>query len=186
MEGMIYQFGLVPENIDLANYYSLTPFITSQFLHGGFLHIGSNMLFLWVFGDNVEAHFRFLFYPIVYLLSGVVGGLSQYVFSPNSEIPMIGASGAVAGVLGAYFVLYPHHKIKTLVPLLGFVTVMELPAFTMLLYWIVTQFFAGAASITTDALDIGGIAYFAHIGGFITGWILAQATKRKKEAVEYV
>lgn len=187
MEGMIYQYGLVPVNVDYANYYSLIPFITSQFLHGGFLHIASNMLFLWVFGDNVEAHFGKLFYPAIYLLSGAVGGLSQYLLSPASEIPMIGASGAVAGVLGAYFALYPHHKVKTLVLLLGFVTVVELPAFAMLLYWIVTQFFSGVGSVVTDSLDVGGVAYFAHIGGFVTGWILAQATKgRGATTPEYV
>lgn len=172
-DAFVMQFALIPSLVNFSDLSTLIPFITSQFLHGGFLHIGSNMLFLWVFGDNVEAKFGNFFFPIFYLLSGVVGGLAQYLYIPDSNIPMLGASGAVAGVLGAYFVYFPHHSIKTLVPFLGFLTVINVPASFMLFYWIITQFFSGAFSVTQTA-DVGGVAYFAHIGGFITGWFCAK------------
>ncbi len=183
-EVFIQRYALIPALIDFSNWSSLIPFITSQFLHGGLLHIASNMLFLWIFGDNVEEHFGFLVFPIFYLLSGVIGGLSQYFFLPESTIPMIGASGAVAGVLGAYFALFPNHKVKTLVPIFLFITVMDIPAWAMLLYWIVTQIYAGAASISpTSGNDIGGIAYFAHIGGFIFGWVFAKMFPKESVAL---
>src|SRR5581483_4969821 len=115
-ETFIIQFALIPSRVDLANFATLPPFVTAIFLHGGFLHILSNMWFLWVFGDNVEGYFGKLLYPFVYFISGIVGNVVQYIISPQSSIPLLGASGAVAGALGAYYVLFPHAKIKTLVP----------------------------------------------------------------------
>lgn len=119
-EEFINRFALIPATVDLSNYHTLLPFITSIFLHGGFLHIISNMMFLWVFGDNVENHFGWLYYLPIYLLSGIAAGVTQYFIDPTSPIPMLGASGAVAGMLGTYFVLFPHSSIKTLVPFFGF------------------------------------------------------------------
>lgn len=171
-DAFINQYGLIPSLINFDNYPSLLPFITSQFLHGGFLHIISNMLFLWVFGDNVEAKVGYLTFPLLYLGSGVIGAFSQYLLDPSSTIPMIGASGAVAGVLGAYLAMFPHHTIKTLVPFFGFLTIINVPASFMLIYWFITQIFSGSLSITT--LDQGGVAYFAHIGGFAFGYIFAK------------
>lgn len=168
------QFALIPSQVNFFNLDSLEPFLTSQFLHGGFIHIISNMWFLWIFGDNVEERLGFFFFPIFYLLAGVVGGLTQYVFIPNSDIPMLGASGAIAGVLGAYMVLFPHHNIKTLVPIYGFLTVINLPAYAVLILWFVTQLFSGSASIITATASLGGVAFFTHIGGFLTGWIVAK------------
>src|SRR3989344_4782990 len=146
-ELFIDQYALIPANVNFSNLSSLTPFITSQFLHAGFLHILSNMWFLKIFGDNVEEKFGSIFYLFIYLLSGVVGCLIQYLFAPDSTIPMLGASGAVAGVLGAYLVFFPHHKIETLVPLGFFVTTANLPASLMLGYWFVTQVFSGVGAV---------------------------------------
>ena len=177
----IAQYALIPELVDFSNYSSLIPFITSQFLHGGFMHIISNMWFLYIFGDNVEERTGFLLFPLVYLSSGVVGALAQYIFMPDSAIPMLGASGAIAGVLGAYFVWFKKHTVKSLVPILGFFTVLDIPAHFILFYWIATQVIAGVGSIGSD---IGGVAYFAHIGGFITGWILAKLLPMRETRYE--
>lgn len=172
-EAFIYTYALVPSQIDLGNISTLYPFITSMFLHGGFLHIGSNMLFLWVFGDNVEGHLPPFVYLFLYLGAGIVGSLAQYVMAPDSSIPMLGASGAVAGVLGAYFNFFPHHRIKTLIMLPIFFTIIEVSAFFMLGYWIVLQIISGVGSFGLPA-DQGGVAYFAHIGGFAFGYLFAK------------
>lgn len=174
LDSFISQYALIPALIDFNNLETLNPFITSQFLHGGFLHIISNMLFLWIFGDNVEAKSGFLLFPILYLLSGIIGALAQYIFMPDSTIPMLGASGAIAGVLGAYFSWFPHHSVKTLVPVFGFFTIVNIPASFMLFYWLATQIFSGAFSLTTSMSEVGGVAFFAHIGGFITGWLMSK------------
>lgn len=133
------------------------------------------MWFLWIFGDNVEAdwgHFRFLLF---YLLAGVAAGLAQYLVDPVSTIPMLGASGAVAGVLGSYLVLHPQAKIETLVATFGgFITTVNIPAYFMLGYWFITQFFSGTASIVAGMQSSGGVAFFAHIGGFIAGFALSK------------
>lgn len=174
------QFALIPSQVDFSNLDSLKPFITSQFLHGGFIHIISNMWFLWIFGDNVEEKLGVFFFPIFYLSVGVVGGLSQYIFMPNSDIPILGASGAIAGVLGAYMALFPHHTIKTFVPIFGFLTIINLPAFAVLLLWFFIQLFNGSTSITTTIASLGGVAFFAHIGGFIAGWAWAKLLYNNK------
>jgi membrane associated rhomboid family serine protease len=174
-EGFIYTYALVPSQIDFSNPATLYPFITSMFLHGGFLHIISNMLFLWVFGDNVEGDMNSLTYLFLYLFSGIVGSLAQYFMNPTSSIPMLGASGAVAGVLGAYFILFPNHKIKTLIPFFGFFTIAEISATIMIGYWIVLQVISGfLLSSSAGPVDQGGIAFFAHIGGFFAGAVLAK------------
>lgn len=170
----ITQYALIPNLVDLSNYQTWIPFITSQFLHGGFVHIISNMLFLWIFGDNVEGRIGFFLFPIFYLLGGAIGGVAQFILMPESSIPMLGASGAVAAVLGAYFSFFGHHKIKTLVPVFGFVTVMDIPASVMLFYWFITQLFSGVASISLTTQDAGGVAFFAHLGGFAFGWFTSK------------
>lgn len=172
-EGFIMQYALVPANVNLSDYTTWIPFITSIFLHGGILHIASNMLFLWVFGDNVEGFLGKIQYLFLYLASGIVGGFTQYILMSDSAIPMLGASGAVAGSLGAYFVLLPHSRIKTLVPFFGFLTFVNIPARFMLGYWIVLQVLSGAVTIPGGS-ETGGVAFFAHIGGFFTGYLLAK------------
>lgn len=177
-ESFISQFALIPRLVDFSIPETLYPFITSQFLHAGVIHIFSNMLFLWIFGDNVEGRFGFLFFPIFYLASGVAGAFTQYILMPEAAIPMLGASGAIAGILGAYLALFSHHTIKTLVPVFGFFTVMDIPASVMLIYWFITQLFSGAISIPLAAEGVGGVAFFAHAGGFVFGWIVGSMFKK--------
>jgi membrane associated rhomboid family serine protease len=149
--------------------------ITSQFLHGGFLHIAGNMLFLWIFGNNVEdklGHGRFLFF---YLTCGVLAGLSQWFFSAYSEVPSLGASGAIAGVMGAYILRFPQAEIITLIPLGFLFWTVRVPAIFFLGFWFVQQAFYSVASLnvpTNVGMQSGGIAYWAHAGGFIFGAIL--------------
>jgi len=152
---------LVPELIRI---------FVSMFLHGGLLHIGGNMLYLWIFGDNIEdrlGHFRYL---VFYVACGFLATLAHAFFNPSSRVPSIGASGAIAGVLGAYLLLFPKARVTTLIPIIFFITVRELPAVFLLGFWFVLQFFSGVGSV--GAQDTGGVAYFAHIGGFIAGMIL--------------
>lgn len=179
-ESFIFQYALVPAAVDFSNLTSLTPFITAIFLHGGFLHIISNMWFLWVFGDNIEGYLGWFIFPVLYLLAGIVGNFFQYFLMPTSNIPMLGASGAVAGILGAYYVLFPHSKIKTLVPFFGFVSIINIPAPFMLGYWFVIQIIAGAATLPFTAGEAGGgVAFWAHVGGFLTGILFAQLVRVK-------
>ena len=149
----------------------ITMFV-SMFLHGGWLHLGGNMLYLWIFGDNVEdrlGHGKYLFF---YLGCGILATLAHAVMNPASRVPSIGASGAIAGVLGAYIVLFPKQKVTTLIPIFIFITVREIPAIFLLGFWILMQIFFGAASMGGDLQSAGGVAYFAHIGGFVAGMVL--------------
>jgi membrane associated rhomboid family serine protease len=158
-------FGLVPAA------FSWVAMFTSMFLHGGLLHFGGNMLYLWIFGDNVEdrmGHGRFI---VFYLLCGVTAALAQTIINPDSVVPMIGASGAIAGVMGAYFVLYPHSRIVTLIPIIFFFQVVEIPAIFFLGIWFLMQFVSGVGSFvaTTGGEPGGGIAFWAHVAGFVAG-----------------
>lgn len=181
-DAFIAQYALIPAQIELFDPGTWKPFVTSQFLHGGFLHIISNMWFLWVFGDNVEERLGFFFFPLFYLTAGVIGALAQYIFIPSSTLPMLGASGAVAGVLGAYFALFPHHRIRTLVLIAFFITILDIPASVMLFYWFFIQLFSGTATIVTGTASFGGVAYFAHIGGFVAGWLVGSSLAEREEA----
>lgn len=143
--------------------------LTSMFMHGGFAHIAGNMLFLFVFGDNVEKAFGSLLYAAFYLVCGVVASLAHVMFSAESIIPSLGASGAISGVLAGYLVLFPKNRVKVLVAMRF---VQEVPAIVMIGLWAVFQFIAGAASITESA-QTSGVAYMAHIGGFVAGLVLA-------------
>jgi len=150
---------------------------TSMFMHGGWLHIGGNMLYLWIFGDNVEDRFGHLRYLLFYLLCGVAATFAQLAFSLGSDIPNLGASGAIAGVLGAYVLLFPRRRVTVL---LGYIVV-PMPALVVIGFWIVLQFFNGIGSIAVSA-DTGGVAYMAHIGGFIAGLVLALVLRGKRVA----
>lgn len=151
---------------------ALLPFFTSMFLHGGFMHLIGNMWFLWIFGDNVEDHLGHARYLLFYFICGLGAGVTHLVFNWGSPVPTIGASGAVAGVLGAYFLLYPRHRVLTLIPFF-FLIMIELPAGVILLYWFVIQFFSGAASAFGDA-GSAGVAWWAHVGGFALGFLLVK------------
>ena len=158
-------FGLVPAA------FSWVAVLTSMFLHGGLFHVAGNMLYLWIFGDNVEdrmGHGRFL---VFYLLCGTAAALAQTITAPDSVVPMVGASGAIAGVMGAYFVLYPKSRIVTLVPLFFFFQIIEVPAIFFLGIWFVMQFLSGVGSIATATAGgaRGGIAFWAHVAGFVAG-----------------
>ena len=174
LDGFIERYGLVPASVDFTSWLTLFPFITSQFLHGGWLHIISNMLFLWVFGDNIEDSLGKVRFLLFYLVCGIIAGLTQYLFNPSSLIPMIGASGAVAGVLGAYWRLYPRSTVHALLPLGVFFTTVDIPASLMIGFWFVSQLFSGFATITDSAVtgDIGGVAFWAHVGGLVAGMAL--------------
>lgn len=180
----ISEHALIPGQVDFSNINSIFPFITSQFLHGGFIHIISNMLFLWVFGNNIEVSLGFILFPIFYLASGMVAGLTQYLVTPTAAIPMLGASGAIAGVLGAYFALFPNNKIKTLIFIFIFITIIDIPAYFLLFYWFITQFFSGVASISLNQMD-GGIAFLPHIGGFLFGWFIAIPLLSRKNQFRF-
>lgn len=163
----------VPTDQALPEWMTL---FTSQFLHGGFLHIAGNMLFLWIFGNNVEDRLGHIKFLIFYLACGALAALSQWFFSPNSTIPSLGASGAIAGVMGAYILRYPQAKVLTLIPLGFFITTFELPAIFFLGFWFVQQAFYGIASLQAPSnigMESGGVAYWAHAGGFVFGAILA-------------
>ena len=160
-------FGLVPAAFSWAAVF------TSMFVHGGILHVAGNMLYLWIFGDNVEdrmGHGRFLAF---YLLCGIAAALGQTLTVPHSQIPMVGASGAVAGVMGAYFVLYPHSRIVTLLPIFIFWQIIEVPAIFFLGVWFLMQFLSGVGSIATatGGEPAGGVAFWAHVAGFAAGLI---------------
>lgn len=176
-EAFINAYALIPATVKFTQLSTLFPFIYSMFMHGGFVHIASNMWFLWIFGDNVEADWGHLRFLLVYLAWGLFAGLTQYLINPSSTISMVGASGAVAGVLGSYLVTHPRATIETLVPFGLFLTRVNVPAFLMLGYWFITQFFSGYASIVAGMHNVGGIAFFAHIGGFVSGFISAKITK---------
>ena len=180
IEAFILRYAFIPETFSFADPSTWLQLVTPIFLHGGFLHIISNMLFLWVFGDNVEEELGFWYLP-VYLLGGIAANLGQYLIAPDSPIPIIGASGAVAMVLGAYLVWFPHHTVKTLVPLLFFITIINIPASVLLIYWFVLQLFSGVTSLDPITAQAGeGIAYFAHIGGFVAGVLIALVWKRPR------
>jgi membrane associated rhomboid family serine protease len=157
------QYGVVPA------YFSPATLISSMFLHGGWSHVLGNMWYLWIFGDNVEdrmGHFRFL---IFYLLCGIVAALGQVFIDPTSTLPTIGASGAIAGVMGAYFVLYPQSRVLTLIPLIIFWEIVELPAIFLLGFWFLLQLFSAGAIAATANSQAGGVAFMAHVAGFLTG-----------------
>lgn len=185
-EQFIAQYALVPSQVNFLEVRSLLQFVTSIFLHGGFFHIFSNMWFLWVFGDNVEERIGRIKYLSLFLATGIAGALLQYILNFDSLVPMIGASGAVSGVLGAYYVLFPRHTVRSLIFAFFVITTMNVPATFYILYWFVIQLFSGVASLPSISAQSGGVAFFAHIGGFITGLLLTKYVfaRAKKSWIE--
>lgn len=173
LDAFIEQWALVPSHLSFTDPRTFVPFITSQFLHGGFAHIGFNMWYLWIFGDNVEGYFGHARFFIFYLLAGIIAALAELPMLLGSDIPMLGASGAIAGVLGAYLALFPRNRVDALVPtFMGFWQRTTLPASIVLFFWFITQLFSGTAAIVQQAQ--GGVAWWAHIGGFAFGWIIGK------------
>jgi len=146
--------------------------ITSMFLHAGWLHIGGNMLFLYIFGDNVEDRMGHIPYLLFYLFCGVGAGITQVAVDPGSSIPSLGASGAIAGVLAAYLVLFPLARVRTIIFIVFFFTIVTLPAFVLIGIWFLLQFLDGVAALSNVQQGMGGVAYFAHVGGFVTGLVI--------------
>ena len=181
-ETFVKTYGLVPAKVELAlggHRYSFVqaflPFFTCMFLHGGFLHIIGNMWFLWIFGDNVEDQLGPVAYLLFYLVCGIGSGLTQVVLSWGSHIPSIGASGAISGVLGAYLLYFPRARILTLIPLFIIWFTARIPAMVFIGLWFVVQFLSGLGSL--GGASTGGIAVWAHVGGFALGLLLAGVVK---------
>jgi membrane associated rhomboid family serine protease len=193
----LYEYGLIPKEITHPSFHVfgrlpggcgivpehqpstwLTPF-TAMFMHGGLLHLGGNMLFLWIFGNNVEDAMGKVRYLIFYIGGGLAATALQVLVGPNSTVPNLGASGAIAAVLGGYILLYPRARVLTFVFVIFFFTLIELPAFLVLGLWIAEQIAFGATGILHPVGSGGGVAYFAHIGGFAFGLLLVKAFARR-------
>jgi membrane associated rhomboid family serine protease len=192
-ESFVRTWGLVPSKLQLALSghqntlaNALIPVFTGMFLHGGFLHILGNMWFLWIFGANLEDRVGAISYIFIYFVCGIVSGLTQAAFSWGSHIPSIGASGAISGVLGAYIVLFPSSRILTLVPLFIIWFTARIPALVFIGLWFIVQFLSGVGSLgPRGAANTGGVAWWAHIGGFLFGVFLARLMRPRPRAIEY-
>lgn len=180
-ESFVYQFALIP--VELTSTFSLeniSNIFSSMFMHAGLAHIGGNMLYLWIFGDNVEDRLGSVRYLIFYILGGLIASLAHVITNPLSQVPTVGASGAIAAVLGAYLVLYPRQRVLTLIPLGFFLRLTMLPASLVLGVWFLLQFFQGV--MTIGGPDVGGVAFWAHIGGFVSGVLLSQIFKKPERS----
>jgi len=171
LDQFIWQWGLVPADFwQGGGIGRWLPLLTSVFMHGGWWHLISNMLALYIFGDNVEDRLGTFRYVLFYLVSGLAASAAHLVAYAGSSIPTVGASGAIAGVLGAYLILYPHSRVLTLVPIFYFIRIVEIPASIYLGFWFISQLFNGVFALTaTDVFQTGGVAWWAHIGGFVFG-----------------
>ncbi|HSR66303.1 MAG TPA: rhomboid family intramembrane serine protease [Acidobacteriota bacterium] len=179
MQAFVYTFGMIPARLtagEMFAQYDLPSFgltmVTSMFLHGGLAHLFGNMLYMWVFADNVEDRMGAWRFAFFYLICGVGAGLVHILFNPGSTVPTIGASGAVSGVLGAYLLLYPKARVLVLVPLLLIWPVIELPAMLVLGIWFLLQLLSGTSSLGAE--QVGGVAWWAHVGGFLIGFLLVH------------
>lgn len=182
----VYAYGLIPYEITKGvHLVSAVPspvqltILTSMFMHGSFIHLFGNMLYLWIFGNNVEDYLGKIRFVLFYLLSGIFAALGQVLIAPNSTVPMIGASGAIAGVLGAYLLLFPRARITTLIFFGIFIRLVKLPAILVLGLWIVFQFFSGLSELSLSK-GAEGVAWFAHIGGFLAGILLIKLLPPRK------
>lgn len=177
LNDFIYTYSIIPQNIVLGQ--DLITLLTAMFMHGGFMHIFGNMLYLYIFGDNIEdamGHGRFI---VFYLTCGLAASALQIFINPSSTIPNLGASGAIAGVLGAYLVLYPRARVHTIIMFGYFIRWIKLPALFVLGFWFVIQLFSGIGSLSYAGEGSGGVAFFAHIGGFIAGVLLIWVFKKR-------
>jgi membrane associated rhomboid family serine protease len=178
-EQFVNKWALVPSRF-LANPSADWPTLfTSMFMHGGWLHLGGNMLYLWIFGDNVEDRLGHATFLIFYLLCGLAATFAQMMVSPGSHVPNLGASGAIAGVLGSYILMFPQGRVRVLQG----AQVVQMPALIVIGFWIVLQLFSGIGSISAAA-DTGGVAYMAHVGGFVAGCVLTLILGGRRERLE--
>ena len=177
LEDVVYAFGMIPRNIIQG--HDLHTLLSSMFLHGGLLHLGGNMLYLYIFGDNIEDAFGHVKYLGFYLLCGLAASLTHLAVAISSGVPAIGASGAISGVLGAYFVLYPKARVVTLV-FYFFITFVRIPAVFFLGFWFILQLFSGSVTLTYGVAS--GVAYWAHIGGFVAGVLVALVVRAMRKS----
>ena len=184
LQQLVTSLGVVPAA------FSWPAVLSSMFLHAGWLHVGGNMLYLWIFGDNVEDRLGHVRFVLFYLVCGAVAALGQVAASPSSMVPMIGASGAVAGVMGAYFVMYPQSRVLTAVFIVFFLDLIEIPAIFFLGIWFLMQLFSGVGSIGVNAAD-AGVAFWAQIAGFVVGaavgavWRLAEQGRGARQRQDW-
>jgi membrane associated rhomboid family serine protease len=191
LEQFIMEYGLTPARFWEGGWWErLAPIFVSMFLHAGWWHLISNMLALFIFGDNIEDRLGHLRYLAFYLGAGIVAAAAQLIVSSRSIAPMVGASGAIAGVLGAYLVFYPRARVVTLIPFFYFLRAVQLPAVIYLGFWFVSQLFNGLLGLSAvRAMNAGGVAWWAHIGGFVFGLAIAglmALVRRRRQAQEYV
>ncbi len=190
---LVFYFGIIParyttSHVSLGLEGLIVPIFVSMFLHGGWLHLLGNMLFLFVFGRSIEDRFGHLKFLMLYLLAGFGGALTHIVLNAGSKVPTIGASGAIAGVLGAYFVTFPGARITTLIPIFFFLWTIQVPAIFLLGYWFLIQFLTGFQTLAIESATQGGVAWWAHVGGFIIGLLLALSLRprTRRPVVEIV
>ncbi len=168
-DAFIQEWAFVPARFSADPAANIATVFSAMFMHGGWLHLGGNMLYLWIFGDNVEDRFGHVKYLVFYLLAGIAATFAQYLVLPQSNVPNVGASGAIAGVLGAYILMFPQARVNVL---LGR-SIVAMPAVLVLGFWIVLQLVSGVGTIATTSSDVGGVAYMAHVGGFAAGVLMA-------------
>ncbi|MEX1138884.1 MAG: rhomboid family intramembrane serine protease [Bacteroidota bacterium] len=184
VETLFLHYGVVPADVMLAfsGYQyadAVPPFFTSMFLHGGWLHLAGNMLYLWIFGDNIEDKLGHGRYFAFYMVCGLVAGALHVFIDSTSAIPTVGASGAISGVLGAYLLMFPKARVVTVIPIFFFIQLAELPALVVLGFWFVIQFFSGVISLGNETAGMGGVAWWAHIGGFLAGVVLVIPFRKR-------
>jgi len=191
LAGFMYEFGVVPRHtLAVLTGHShdplaaaILPLFTSMFLHASFLHVAGNMLFLWIFGDNVEDYLGHFTYLVFYFVVGAAAGVTHILLNQGSRIPSVGASGAIAGVMGAYFILYPRARVLVWFPP---IFLFHVPAWLMLGYWFVMNFFSGAATAIAETHQTsGGVAFWAHVGGFIAGVVLIKVFGERPQRYRY-
>ena len=191
LNGFLNEFGVIPhQTIAVLTGHSynspvtaILPLFTSMFLHGSFLHVAGNILFLWIFGDNVEDYLGHFQYLLFYLLSGLAAAFTHILLNASSRLPIIGASGAIAGVMGAYFILYPRARVLTWFPPIFF---FHVPAWLMLGYWFLVNFLSGTStSIADTSQSAGGIAFWAHVGGFVAGMLMVKIFSERPGRYRY-
>ena len=186
LKGLFYTFGMVPARyshpewahwigLHFDNYW---PFFTSMFLHGSWMHLIGNMWSLWLFGDNVEDRFGHFGFLVFYIICGLIAALTHYFFNINATVPVIGASGAIAGVMGAYFLMFPRSRILTLILIIFFPIFLEIPAVIFIGLWFFSQLMSGSFAFVSG-VNVAGIAWWAHVGGFVAGMILQKIFKKE-------
>lgn len=185
LQHFINTYGLVPAHLNLAHASTWAPLVTAMFLHGGWFHLISNMWVLFIFGDNIEDRLGHSSYLVFYILGGIVANILQALILPQSQIPSIGASGAIAAVLGGYFLLFPRARVVTLILIFIFPWIIEISAFIFLGFWFISQLYSGFLSLSMPGgASVGGVAWWAHVGGFVFGMttVYLFARRRKPEA----